>query len=164
MVQIGDYLKMDFEAIWNEAREAFSMLSIDHGPVHWETVERNVNSLADADERIDRTVARLFAILHDCKRQNESFDPDHGRRAGVFARKLFAEGKLPITGSQLATLVYALDLHNDGITHEDPTIGACWDADRLDLPRVGIKTEEEFLSTEAAKQKIRGLRNEDICF
>ncbi|MGB5446898.1 MAG: hypothetical protein WBM99_15485, partial [Psychromonas sp.] len=33
----------------------------------------------------------------------------------------------------------------------DPTIGTCWDADRLDLGRYGIYPKAQFLSTEAAK-------------
>jgi len=32
----------------------------------------------------------------------------------------------------------------------DPTVQTCWDADRLDLGRVGIKPAARYLSLEAA--------------
>ena len=41
--------------------------------------------------------------------------------------------------------------HADGTVSSDPTVGACWDADRLDLPRVGITPRPELFSTEAAR-------------
>jgi hypothetical protein len=34
---------------------------------------------------------------------------------------------------------------------DDPTVGACWDADRLDLPRVGVTVDPRLLSTAAAR-------------
>jgi hypothetical protein len=46
---------------------------------------------------------------------------------------------------------YACVRHTDGETTTDPTIGCCWDADCLDLDRVGIKPEAEYLSTMAGK-------------
>ena len=33
---------------------------------------------------------------------------------------------------------------------DDPTIGTCWDADRLHLPRVSIEPNPAFFSTPAA--------------
>jgi uncharacterized protein len=49
-------------------------------------------------------------------------------------------------------LLRALTEHADGYKSEDPTIGVCWDADRLDLPRVGIQPNRELLSTTAARK------------
>ena len=34
----------------------------------------------------------------------------------------------------------------------DPTVGACWDADRLDLPRVWITPDPALLSTARAHE------------
>ena len=45
--------------------------------------------------------------------------------------------------------------HTDGTISDDPTIGCCWDADRLDLPRVGMQPDPALLSTEAAARRIR---------
>ena len=45
--------------------------------------------------------------------------------------------------------------HTGGGLSKDPTIGTCWDADRLDLPRVGVIPTPDFLSTAAAKKLLR---------
>ena len=45
--------------------------------------------------------------------------------------------------------------HTSGPHHGDPTIGTCWDADRLDLGRVGIIPQEEFMSTQLGKRIAR---------
>jgi hypothetical protein len=34
----------------------------------------------------------------------------------------------------------------------NPTIGCCWDADRLDLSRVGIEPDTELMSTDAGRR------------
>jgi uncharacterized protein len=44
----------------------------------------------------------------------------------------------------------ALVDHANGLVSTEPTIGTCWDADRLHLPRVGIRPRRELVSTEAA--------------
>ena len=123
-----------------------------HGPWHWEKVEYNAIKICEQVEHADPLVARLFAILHDCRRRNEHRYPEHGARAGEFARHLSALQKLKINKEQLDTLEYALRYHSDGEVSEDPTIGVCWDADRLDLIRVWMIPDPEFLSTEAAKR------------
>ena len=53
-----------------------------------------------------------------------------------------------IADSQMDLLCEALKLHNDGQVSEDPTIGTCWDADRMDLPRVGIVPDPKLMSTD----------------
>ncbi len=45
----------------------------------------------------------------------------------------------------------ACDGHTDGKTSDDPTIGACWDADRLDLCRLGDRIDVRALSTAPAR-------------
>jgi uncharacterized protein len=37
------------------------------------------------------------------------------------------------------------------LTEADVTVQTCWDADRLDLGRIGIKPEPRFLCTAAAQ-------------
>jgi uncharacterized protein len=39
--------------------------------------------------------------------------------------------------------------HNDGELHNDATIQSCWDADRLDLGRVGKRPHPRYLSEHA---------------
>ena len=42
--------------------------------------------------------------------------------------------------------------HTEGVSHDDSTIATCWDADRLDLGRVGIHPDPARLCTEVARQ------------
>ena len=51
---------------------------------------------------------------------------------------------------RLDLLCLACALHADGLVTTDPTVGACWDADRLNLWRVGLAPARAMLSTAAA--------------
>lgn len=125
-----------------------------HGPEHWERVERNGLAIAKLTKGADKTVVQLFALVHDCKRVNENDDPEHGHRSAAFVEKLHKRSILPLSDEQRRLLVEACKYHNDGQVSDDPTIGACWDSDRLDLTRVGIVPDPKLLSTESAKQLI----------
>jgi len=103
----------------------------------------------------DMTVVRLFAVFHDSERWNESTDPEHGFRAADLALRLHGD-LFEVTQLQLDVLLYACQHHNAGFTSDDPTIGCCWDADRLDLTRVGISPRPEFMST-AEGMRLAGL-------
>jgi len=117
-----------------------------HGPEHWRRVERNGLFLATRTGA-DLTVVRLFALFHDSRRQNDDWDDGHGARGAEFAERLRGPVyHLPDDRFQL--LHYACVWHTDGGRHEDPTIATCWDADRLDLGRVGITPRPEFMSTD----------------
>jgi uncharacterized protein len=48
-------------------------------------------------------------------------------------------------------LCEAMRLHSDGHTVAEPALVACWDADRLDLARVGIRPDPMRLCTERAR-------------
>lgn len=90
-------------------------------------------------------------------RENDGRDPEHGPRAAALARELAADGLLPV---ELDTLVEACELHADGLVTDDPVVGACWDADRLDLWRVGQIVDPSLLSTTEARrpERIGGAR------
>jgi uncharacterized protein len=145
-------------AVLNEAKKVFKLNSERslHGHGHWERVERNVIELGENTPGCDIEVARLFAILHDCKRRDEGTDKEHGARAAGFARKLFEKGMLDIDPEQFSKLQFAIKNHNSGVVSDDPTIGVCWDADRLDLPRVGIAPAAAMLSTGYARERSAG--------
>lgn len=123
--------------------------SLLHGLSHWERVGRNGLDLAADTEGADVDVVLLFALFHDSMRLNDGHDPEHGHRGGVLAREL--RKLLPLGDGQLARLQEACAGHTDGLTSVDPTIGACWDADRLDLPRVGIMPDAALMSTDAGR-------------
>lgn len=144
----------ELQALFNEAKKVFQLdrSRTQHGPTHWQQVERNVIMLAEKTSGCDLEVARRFAILHDCRRENESADPKHGARAAEFALELFTKGMLRLDSARLVILKFALEHHNGGLVSGDPTIGVCWDADRLDLPRVGTKPYSDLMSTQHGKQ------------
>lgn len=45
--------------------------------------------------------------------------------------------------------------HSDGHIKAVPTVQACWDADRLDLGRVGIIPTARYLCTDVAREPTR---------
>lgn len=122
-----------------------------HGKDHWLRVLQNGRDLASATGANLRVV-ELFAIIHDSKRKNEDYDPQHGRRAAEYARTLQGVW-FKLETAELDLLCHACLLHSDGFTQADLTVQACWDADRLDLGRVGIKPDPRYLCTSHAKQR-----------
>jgi len=142
----------DILSLATEGAKGLTVLSDHsiHGRTHWHKVDWNVQKLSRMI-KVDRQVCRLFAYLHDCKRENEHKDPQHGQRAADYVEELHKLGKLEIDNDQLALLVEAIRDHDKGFTSTNPTIGTCWDADRLDLMRVDEIIDSNYLSTAAAK-------------
>jgi uncharacterized protein len=120
-----------------------------HGPDHWARVEDNGIQLATRNGA-DQTVVRLFAIFHDAERRNEGHDPRHGQRAAELVASLHGD-LFTIDEHSLELLCVACERHHEGDVSDEITIGTCWDADRLDLPRVNITPRPEYMSTEAGK-------------
>jgi uncharacterized protein len=121
-----------------------------HGEEHWRCVTGSGLALA-AETGADRDVVFLFGLLHDTRRENDFLDPEHGPRAAAFARELQAEGLLPLDARRLELLCTAIGEHTRGSTSDELTVGTCWDADRLHLPRCGIVVDPRLLSTSAAR-------------
>jgi uncharacterized protein len=120
-----------------------------HGVSHWARVLENGLRLAH-DTAAIMEVVQLFAIFHDSRRLNEEIGPWHGERGAQLAVEL--RGKLfDLPDEQFNLLCEARVGHTDGLTEADITIQTCWDADRLDLGRVGIYPEADRLCTAAAK-------------
>jgi len=121
-----------------------------HGWSHWKGVEKNGLLLLE-HTGADIDIVKLFAIFHDSKRENEGSDPDHGERGAEFARELRCK-YFDIDDSKFEKLIYACTEHNKHMTTEDFDIGTCWDADRLDLDRIGIIPCIDRLNTDYAKR------------
>jgi uncharacterized protein len=120
-----------------------------HGISHWTRVHENGLRLAKLTGA-DPHIVELFAYLHDSKRTNDRRDPGHGQRAALFARAL--QGSvIRLSDEDLERLVYACAYHTDGLIEADVTVQTCWDADRLDLGRVGIQPRARYLCTSAAR-------------
>ena len=120
-----------------------------HGWPHWNRVRENGLRLAERTGARPRVV-ELFAWFHDSRRLNNGGDPGHGPRAARFARSL-AGTAFELDAPDLERLVEACRRHSEGLMEGDITLLTCWDADRLDLGRVGIRPCPDLLCTEAAR-------------
>ena len=122
-----------------------------HGENHWMRVLYNGRMLAK-ETGANLNVVELFAVIHDCQRDNENYDLEHGRRAAEFVNHI-KDSWLNINERETELLIEACKYHSDGFIEADITVQTCWDSDRLDLGRVGIKPLAEKLCTKVAKKK-----------
>ena len=122
----------------------------DHGVYHWARVLENGVRLAE-ETGANIEVVQLFALFHDSRRLRESGDCDHGQRGADFAAEL--RGKLfDLSDTDFHLLYEACAGHSDEWDHYDITVQTCFDADRLDLGRVGTTPHPSGLCTEVAKR------------
>ncbi|NNM00377.1 MAG: hypothetical protein HKO62_06475 [Gammaproteobacteria bacterium] len=122
-----------------------------HGLPHWGRVRSNGLRLARRTGA-DVAVVELFALFHDARRLNEYTDPEHGARGAALAASM--RGRFfALADEQFDLLCAACRGHSEGGTEADVTVMTCWDADRLDLGRVGIEPEASYLCTEAARER-----------
>ena len=123
-----------------------------HGVSHWARVLENGLRLAEqTGAKIE--IVQLFAVFHDARRVNEGVDDGHGQRGADLAVQL--RDQFTISDADFDLLYAACVGHTDGKTDADITIQTCWDADRLDLGRVGICPEPKRLCTEAARRILK---------
>lgn len=120
-----------------------------HGVSHWSRVRRN-GLLIAKHNGADTRVVEYFAFIHDSRRQYDAHDPDHGRRAAEFAVNV-RDAYVDLDDVTFSLLIEACEGHTHGQFHDDVTIQTCWDADRLDLPRVGIMPDPKRLGTGPAR-------------
>lgn len=133
LLEVGARFELDWEGI--------------HGFPHWARVHAEgvrVGRLRGGNLK----VIELFAVLHDSCREDENQDPLHGPRAAEYARSLVGN-LFQLKAGELDRLCYAIEQHSRGLMSSDPTVQSCWDADRLDLRRLGIVPNPRLLSREA---------------
>ena len=123
-----------------------------HGAPHWARVRRNGLVLAERTGA-SRRVVSLFAFLHDSCRLDDCRDAKHGQRAAALVDSLRSAGLLSLSDEEAELLCLACRDHSDGRTDADITVQTCWDADRLDLGRVGRRPDPRFLCTPAARDR-----------
>lgn len=140
--------EIDFRKLWEfvldlpHHRDKYSI----HGPDHWLRVERNACVLASkTGARVP--VVRLFALFHDSQRENDWIDPMHGARGAELADELRGS-QFDLSDEDFDLLYYACTWHTDQHFHDDPTVGTCWDADRLDIGRAGSIPDPSYMNTE----------------
>ncbi len=121
-----------------------------HGYSHWLRVRENGLRLAHVTGA-DAKIVELFAFLHDSHRRNDRIDPGHGRRAADYV-DLIRGDFFDLADDDLELLKFACAHHTDGLVEADVTVQVCWDSDRLDLGRVGIRPHARYLCTSTAQQ------------
>lgn len=133
---------------WSTSRTKVQPGSI-HGPIHWRRVARLGMRMARL-EGADLLVVALFAGCHDVERVHDGKDMKHGPRAAARVQAELAP-RLGLDAGQLDDLVLAIQSHTEGQVTDNATVGCCWDADRLDLVRIGFRVDPARLSTAAAR-------------
>ena len=61
-----------------------------HGEDHWMRVLYNGRMLAK-ETGANLNVVELFALIHDCQRDNDDYDLEHGRRAAEYVNDIYDE-------------------------------------------------------------------------
>lgn len=158
MVEVGILMPVIEQGLLNRLLADFR-LSHDgpHGARHWFAVLANGYRLAREVPGVDLVVVTWFALLHDCKREHDLDDPLHGERASAYAGDLADAGDLRIALDRVQLLRAAIRGHVGRSVTSHPTLGVCWDADRLELPRVGIDVDPFRMSTAPGRRIARSM-------
>jgi uncharacterized protein len=153
--------------------------SVVHGPAHWVRVHRFGGLLAArvALPPEARACVDLFAWLHDIAREDDEASRRHAVEGAAQIDAILPAIAAPLTTDQIETIRAAILHHSDGMVAARAgeagvfdgigwpgdlvvaTVGCCWDADRLDLPRVGVQPAERFMSTPVWRE-VRLARND----
>ena len=142
---------IQFDALWRYVDEHFQCGAHSfHGIDHWKRVWRNGRIIAKRSGA-DEIIVELFSLFHDSCRLTEGTDPGHGARGAELAYRLRGD-LFDLPDQDFDLLHYACTWHQDRDFSDDVTIGTCWDADRLDLGRVGVVPDPELLNTEFGKR------------
>lgn len=140
-----DYPHLD---IINQIREwafANSHPSFIHGIEHWDRVFYNGLKLLTPE--VNSLVVGVFAYVHDSCRLNDGRDLEHGPRASEKVDEIRNTVLAALNDDEILLLKEACMKHTSTPKTGNPTIDACFDADRLDLLRVGIQPDPERMAT-----------------
>lgn len=153
---------MRYGDLWKKlcsTNTSFAHSSEIHGPLHWRQVYRNGIYLA-RHTGADIALVELFSLFHDSCRLDDGKDPEHGIRAAEFIVSMRADlGNL--SDELFQCLVEAIRDHVHVKHAGNIHVATCWDADRLDLGRVGIVPDEAFMNTETGRTMARGMASGD---
>lgn len=118
----------------------FVMANFDHSCIHgirhWDRVYNYGMQLLTPE--VNKKVVQAFAYLHDTCREADGYDEEHGPRAAEMIGNLRTTILAFLSDEEFALLHDACMYHTTVERTSNPTINACFDADRLDLWRVGI--------------------------
>lgn len=131
------------------AREDVRVRPVDdmhYGDAHWRVTAAIGLYLTRRLPATNPAIVMAFAILHDSQRFDRLADPTHGARAAQVAR-LSAPLRGLMDADDVARVMEACQFHSGGLVSQDPTIGACWDADRLAMVQRGRVPHAAYMST-----------------
>ena len=124
-----------------------------HGIDHWDRVYANGQLLIT--RKVNSLVVGLFAYFHDFCRMDDGEDLQHGPRSAAFIDTIRDTLLVDISDEEIHLLKEACRLHTVATKTGNPTIDACFDADRLDLGRVGIIPDPARMATKKGKKVAR---------
>ena len=149
-IQIPILADEEIEDVRNFALSGW-VLGETHGLSHWQRVERNGIILSMENGRfredINIKVVRFFAYLHDKCRLNDWADLDHGVRSADMLVTMRDTILKDFTDEEVSLLEKACRYHTTELRTGIPTIDVCFDADRLDLCRVGITPNPKLMAS-----------------
>ena len=96
-----------------------------------------------------KKVIELFSVFHNARRINEAWD--HGHGAAAQSWRASCEGNTSTSTMPASCCSICLPGAHIWQGEADPSVQVCWDADRLDLLRVGTRPRPELLCTDAAR-------------
>ena len=99
-------------------------------------------------EDINIKVVRFFAYLHDKCRLDDWVDLEHGVRVADMLPTIRNTILKDFTDEEVTLLEKACRYHTTEHRTGIPTVDVCFDADRLDLGRLGIVLDPKRMATE----------------
>jgi len=129
-----------------------------HGISHLRQVSLLAGKIASASGA-DVESAMVAGFLHDAGRTDDFGGNQHALDSAILARPLLIR-LYPHIDADL--VCYAIARHADGMTTDDPLIGSLWDADRLELKRIGRYVREDLLSTAEGKRIFRVANDDNL--
>lgn len=153
-IKIPETPDFDITPIIDFATEGWS-LGDTHGLSHWQKVERNgiilglviQNGVLCYRDDVNMKVVRTFAYIHDKCRVNDGLDFEHGSRAADMLPSIRNTVLKDLTDDEIILLDKACRYHTTQQRTGIPTVDVCFDADRLDLGRVGIEPDPKKMAT-----------------
>ncbi len=124
-----------------------------YGDRHWRATALTGLHLTELTPGADAEGVVMFACLFDVMREGDGPDRAHAARAADLFLELVAEGLdgFPPDSPRSEAMEYAIRFHEAGLITDDVVVGVCWDADRLQAFRLGVRPKLHSLSTRAAK-------------
>ena len=130
-----------------------------HGVKHWDRVAKFGRLLYQ--DGADMNVIMAFAYLHDSERIDNEEDVNHGKRASKLIDAIRYSQLKELSDEQIEKLKRACELHTIEHRTGDITIDICFDADRMDLLRVGIVPLPERMATKRGAELVSNPKYDD---